>query len=293
MTLAATPTLAAVVRDRMGISWSRAKALCLDGRVTVDGERERDPAARVRPGADIVVDAHAPKSKPEASSGPAIVHMDRDLVVVDKPPGLLSVGDRDEDKETLLAYVRRQVGNAAVVQRLDRDTSGLMVFARTPSAQRALAALFKAHDIERTYHAIVHGAPLAERIESQLLPDRGDGLRGSFGLYRHATGEPPATARRAVTFVEPVEALRGATLVACRLETGRQHQIRIHLAERGHPLLGERVYDRDYAGPRIAATRTMLHARTLGFVHPGTGRTLRFEREAPADFASALEALRA
>jgi 23S rRNA pseudouridine1911/1915/1917 synthase len=86
-------------------------------------------------------------------------------------------------------------------------------------------------------------------------------------------------------------ALEGATLVECRLQTGRQHQIRIHLSEQGHPLLGERVYIRDYAGPRIEAPRAMLHARTLGFEHPRTGERLRFEREPPADFRATLEAL--
>jgi 23S rRNA pseudouridine1911/1915/1917 synthase len=95
-----------------------------------------------------------------------------------------------------------------------------------------------------------------------------------------------------VTHVRPIEALDGATLVECRLETGRQHQIRIHLAEAGHPLLGERVYIRDYGGPRIDAPRVMLHARSLGFVHPRSGEALAFEREAPADFADVLAALR-
>ena len=94
-----------------------------------------------------------------------------------------------------------------------------------------------------------------------------------------------------MTFVKPVQALRGATLVECRLETGRQHQIRIHLAEMGHPVLGEKVYIRDYEGPRIEAPRTMLHARRLGFAHPRTGARLSFERDAPLDFTHVLERL--
>jgi 23S rRNA pseudouridine1911/1915/1917 synthase len=92
--------------------------------------------------------------------------------------------------------------------------------------------------------------------------------------------------------VKPLEALSGATLVECRLETGRQHQIRIHLSERGHPLLGERVYNRDFVGAAIEASRTMLHARTLGFAHPRTGARVAFERDAPADFQETIEALR-
>ena len=122
--------------------------------------------------------------------------------------------------------------------------------------------------------------------------DRGDGLRGSFGHYRRARGQPPADAKRAVTHVTPIERLRGATLVECRLETGRQHQIRIHLAERGHPILGERVYIRDYEGTPIDSVRPMLHARLLGFTHPATGERVTFEREPPADFEDMRERLR-
>ena len=295
------PTVAAMVREQAGVAWSRARALCAEGRVTVDGVRCLDPAARVEPGAVVAVDLGAPKLRTGPLPSEAIVYADRDLVVVDKPAGLLSVADEPGMKDTLAEHVRtmlRRTGGAGadgklgVVHRLDRDTSGLMVFARTASAQRALAARFRAHDIERLYQAIAHGSVAAARIESDLVPDRGDGLRGSFGVFRRAKGEPPPEARRSVTFVEPLEPLAGATLVQCRLETGRQHQIRIHLAERGHPLLGEKVYIRDYAGPQIAAPRTMLHARTLGFTHPSSGRDLSFEREPPYDFAGVAESLR-
>ena len=95
-----------------------------------------------------------------------------------------------------------------------------------------------------------------------------------------------------MTHVKPIEALKGATLVECRLETGRQHQIRIHLSELGHPLVGERVYIRDYAGMKIEAPRTMLHARTLGFAHPRTGKMISYEREPPDDFQAAVESIR-
>jgi 23S rRNA pseudouridine1911/1915/1917 synthase len=228
--------------------------------VSVDGERCLDPAARIAPGAVVTIAEHAPRIEKGPLPRSALVHFDRDLVVVDKPAGMLSVADEPGNKDTLAEHVRVLLRRAegrdsalAVVHRLDRDTSGVMVFARTAQAHRNLAAAFRAHDIERAYHAIAHGTVEAQRIETHLVPDRGDGLRGSHGKFRRAHGEPPPEARLAITHVRPLAALAGATLAECRLETGRQHQIRIHLAEAGHPLVGERVYIRDYAGPLISA----------------------------------------
>jgi 23S rRNA pseudouridine1911/1915/1917 synthase len=285
----------------LGATWSRARSLCIDGRVTVDGERCVDPASRVSPEAVVVVHERAPKLRTGPLADHAIVFFDRDVVVVDKPAGLLSVADEPGNRETLADYTRtllRKTGGRGtdaplgVVHRLDRDTSGLIVFARTASAQRTLAAQFRAHDIERVYHAIAHGAVAVTRVETNLILDRGDGLRGSHGDFRRAKGAPPVDAKRSVTNIKPIAALAGATLVECRLETGRQHQIRIHLSELGHPLVGERVYIRDYRGARIESTRPMLHARALGFAHPRTGERMLFEREPPADFATMLESLR-
>lgn len=295
------PTLAERVRAQTGCAWSRARALCTAGRVTVDGERCVDPAARVDPSQSVVVDAAAPKVRARPLPRSAVLYVDRDVVVVDKPVGMLSVADEAGNRDTLADHTRGLLrtlegpagdGKLGVVHRLDKDTSGVMVFARTAQAKRALAERFRAHAIDRQYHAIVHGAVGACRVDTWLLLDRGDGLRGSHGHLRRATGGPPSGARRSVTHVTPIEALAGATLVECRLETGRQHQIRIHLAELGHPLLGERVYIRDYEGPIIPAPRTMLHARRLGFVHPRSGRPMSFEREPPADFQTLVASLR-
>ena len=296
------PTVAAVVRERTGVSWSRARKLCSEGRVTVDGERCLDPAARISSDALIVVDQQGPKLDRGPLAKSALVHADRDLVVVDKPPGMLTVADEPGNKDTLAEYTRtllRRVGGRGgddsglgVVHRLDKDTSGLVMFTRTADAKRRLAAQFRAHEIDRAYHAIAHGIVPETRIETHLVMDRGDGLRGSHGHYRRARGEPPADAKRSLTCVKQIEALKGATLIECRLETGRQHQIRIHLAELGHPLVGERVYIRDFAGTKIEAPRTMLHARTLGFTHPRSGERISFEREAPEDFQAMVELLR-
>lgn len=294
------PTLAAIVREQTGVAWSRARSFCTDGRVTVNGTRCLDPAARVPADSVVVVNVGGPKLRGGPLAAEAIVFADRDIVVVDKPAGMLTVADEAGNRDTLADYTRtllRATGGhgvdvpLGVVHRIDRDTSGLVVFARTPTAKRVLAAQFRAHDLERVYHAIAHGAVAPARVETWLIPDRGDGLRGSFGHFRRAKGAPPDNARQSLTRVTPLAALAGATLVECRIDTGRQHQIRIHLAELGHPLLGERVYIRDYAGTPIVAPRTMLHARKLGFVHPRNGNRVSFERPPPADFDAIIAAL--
>jgi 23S rRNA pseudouridine1911/1915/1917 synthase len=295
------PTIAAVVREQTGVAWSHARRLCTEGRVTVDGQRCLDPASRVAPGMVVAVDHRAPKLRIGSLAESAIVFYDGDVVVVDKPDGMLSIADEPGNRATIVDYTRtmlRRMGGRGVdtalgvVHRLDRDTSGLMVFARTAHAKRALAAQFREHTIDRVYHAIAHGAVAATRVETYLLLDRGDGMRGSYGHFRRPRGDAPTEAKRSVTHIRPIAGLAGATLVECRLETGRQHQIRIHLSELGHPVVGERVYIRDYAGPKIDATRPMLHARTLGFVHPRTAERILFQCEPPDDFQATTESLR-
>jgi len=257
-----------------------------------------------------------------------VVYADADVVVVRKPAGVLTVPFDRGDRDTLLALARvalrrietRRVRRAGgsdrsgsanglgrpgavggsgtpppvnptlrAVQRLDRDTSGLLVFARSVPAQRALQEQLARREVGRRYEALVHGTAGDATFESWLIEDRGDGRRGS---WTGGTAAPPPGARHAVTHVRALEALRGATRVACELETGRQHQIRIHLAEAGHPLIGETVYGRDYQGPRIPAPRPMLHAAVLAFLHPRDGRPLRFEEPPPADFEEVLRRLR-
>lgn len=269
----------------------------MEGRVSVDGERCLDPATRVAPGSSVLVDEHGPKLRKGALARDAIVFFDRDLVVVDKPAGMLSVADQPGNKDTLADHARTLLrrldgrdDRLGVVHRLDRDTSGLIVFARTATAKRVLAERFRAHDIYRSYHAIAYGVVTGGRVDTSLVADRGDGLRGSQSRL-HRTEGTPANARRSVTHVQPIGELAGATLVECRLETGRQHQIRIHLSELGHPLVGERVYIRDYAGPTITSTRPMLHARVLALAHPRTAERMTFVREPPADFQQMLLAL--
>jgi 23S rRNA pseudouridine1911/1915/1917 synthase len=295
------PTVAAVVRQQTGVAWSRARRLCTEGRVTLNGKRCLDPASRVAPGTVVAVEQQASKLRTGPLAESAIVFYDRDVVVVDKPVGMLSVADEPGNRETIVDYTRtliRRMGGEGedaklgVVHRLDKDTSGLMVFARTAHAKRTLAAQFREHTIDRVYHAIAHGVVSAMRVETYLLLDRGDGMRGSYGHFRRPNGDAPIDAKRSVTHLKPIADLVGATLVECRLETGRQHQIRIHMSELGHPLVGERVYIRDYAGQKIEAMRPMLHARTLGFVHPRTAERILFQRDPPDDFQATIESLR-
>jgi 23S rRNA pseudouridine1911/1915/1917 synthase len=157
------------------------------------------------------------------------------------------------------------------------------VFARSFAAKKVLASQLRAHTMHRRYLALAHGRVEKQTFRSYLVKDRGDGLRGTSRFGREG--------QLAVTRVEPVRELAGATLVACQLETGRTHQIRIHLAEAGHPIVGERVYVRNYEGALIAAPRPMLHAAELGFIHPVKETPVRFESALPADFERMLKEL--
>ena len=313
-------TLAAVVRELYpGLSWSKAREWIAAGKVKLDGQPARNATARVRASASLEVDPSArrrPAIHAEATGHDPVrlLHVDHDLVVVAKPAGLLTVEfDGDDVRDTLRAQVtkalserlrqtqaaqargkgkkRREFVRLGVVQRLDKDTSGVLVFPRTDAARKGLANQFRAHSIERRYVALAWGRAEPTTHETWLIDDRGDGRRGSW-----RGPNPPASAKRAVTHVAVEERLRGpfgeATSISCRIETGRQHQIRIHLAEAGCPLLGERVYDREHEQRPIQPGRTQLHAALLGFRHPSTGRWLRFEEPPPADFRAVLEQLR-
>jgi 23S rRNA pseudouridine1911/1915/1917 synthase len=292
------------VRETWGVSWGQARSWIASGKVRVGGRVVLEPTARVEQGDKVELALAAPRPRAGALSDEEVVHVDSQIVVVSKAAGLSTVpfeqvdrAERREEGDTLDSRVRewlerrRLVPRGArpslgVVHRLDKETTGLIVFTRTWAAKQSLAGQFRRHTVHRRYLAIAHGDVQARTLRTVLIPDRGDGLRGSA---RGATG---AQGREAITHVEPVERLRGATLVACRLETGRTHQIRIHLSESGHPLLGEPVYVRDYSGPRLDAPRLMLHAAELGFVHPTTEQEVRWELPLPDDIDQVLARLR-
>jgi 23S rRNA pseudouridine1911/1915/1917 synthase len=292
-------TIAAALRRQLrqdpdGPSWEQVRRLCTSGKVFIDDERALDPARRLRAGQRVALNRTAPR--PDAMpAGFRIVFDDAHIVVVDKPSGVSIVPYDRKETDTAMDLVRavwRRKGRRAtatplyIVHRIDKDTSGLLCFAKTRLAERALHAVFQRHTAARFYVALAEGDIGAMRIESTLVADRGDGIRGST---RHA-----GQGQHAVTFVEPLRRLPQATLLRVRLETGRTHQIRIHLAERGHPLVGETVYIRDLlrAGRTpISAPRLMLHAASLGFPHPVTGVTLEWKAPPPDDFVAVLESL--
>jgi 23S rRNA pseudouridine1911/1915/1917 synthase len=242
---------------------------------------------------------------PDVAGDVEVVYSDDLIVVANKPAGLTTMRHRAEAAEfgrgkrflpktladilpALLGAPNRPV---TAVHRIDRDTSGLVVFARTSEAAAHLTAQFRKHTTDRRYLALTRGAPPAGRIESVFARDRGDGRRGSRD--DSTAGED---GRRAVTHATVLEEMGTFALVECRLETGRTHQVRIHLGEAGTPLCGERVYDRA-AGQRpvpdgSGADRPMLHAVRLGVAHPESGRRMTWEAPPPADFARLLERLR-
>jgi 23S rRNA pseudouridine1911/1915/1917 synthase len=322
-------TLAALLHRRLGVSWSEARRLVGAGRIRLNSSRCADPNRRLAHGQRVVVLAADPRpartsesrrrkksaasdrtpEHAEARPGIDVRFVDDQVAVVDKPPGLTTMRHPDEAAEfgargrhflpptlaDLLPEVlaRRALGTGSrvarvrAVHRLDKDTSGLVVFALTAEAERHLGKQFRAHTIARRYLALVRGRPREGRIESWLVADRGDGRRGS---------SEADTGQRAVTHVRVLEELGAFALVECRLETGRTHQVRIHLGEAGAPLCGERVYDRPLHGAPLpdnsGAERVMLHAATLGFEHPVTGERLEWESPLPPDMEALLRRLR-
>lgn len=306
-------TLEAVVRRVLGgVPWSRARDLVRSGRVHLDGKAATDPAVRLRAGQALEVWPEASRVPKLALRAEEVAYVDDDVLVVHKAAGTLAVPTEEGEKDTLSdraraflrAYGRANAESArddelGVVHRLDRDTSGLLVFARSFSAKKRLGEQFTAHTVERAYLALVHNRANSATHDTIFVRDRGDGLRGTFARpFPHGPksfpARPPHEAQQAITHVEVLEALpkKGATLVRCRLETGRQHQIRIHLSEVGNMVLGETVYVREFRGKAIKAPRLMLHATVLGFLHPRTGAGMRFESPPPEDFVKMLTALR-
>ena len=275
------------------LSRRQAQAAIEKGQVSIDGRVSREPGERVTEGADVRWDRNR-KATPKTRISLPLLYADEDLVIVDKPAGLLSVPTspdaRNEDTAIarVLDYARHRQPHrpfAGAVHRLDRDTSGALAFALNAQTRSALRDLFSAHQIERRYAAIVIGSPRADKgtIDAPIHDEYQGG--------RRRIARPGEPSREAVTRFQVLERLPGAALLEVELETGRQHQIRLHLAHVGLPVLGDPVYGRP--GHRTApAPRQMLHARTLAFSHPRTGAAVRVESPLPPDFREALKRLR-
>jgi 23S rRNA pseudouridine1911/1915/1917 synthase len=307
----AEQTLAAALRHFLpGQSWGQVRQLIRSRRVQVNGNLCLDAARRLKPGEVVKVWEH-PLAKPVEEADVRIVYLDPHLVVVQKPAGITTLRHREErdwperrkqrqptldelltrilvKKHYRGAPARRGAPLVRAVHRLDRDTSGLMVFARTVPAERLLVQQFAHHTIHRKYVAVVHGDCRAQTIQTQLVRDRGDGRRGS--------GADEQSGQQAVTHVKPLERLGPYTLVECQLETGRTHQIRIHLSECGHMVCGDKLYVKPAAGKPLAdlsgAPRQALHAAELGFQHPITGEALFFRMPLPEDLQEFVDRLR-
>jgi 23S rRNA pseudouridine1911/1915/1917 synthase len=309
-------TLASLLREWLhDRAWSEIRRVIRKRHVLVNGNLCLDAQRRLRTD-EIVKLLEFPTAPPACENDVRIRFLDADLVVVEKPSGMTSVRHADERRwssrrkqiqptleDLLPRVIARMQGRGQhrkrgtrpgkphpvrPVHRLDRDTSGLMVFARNVPSERHLQQQFRRHTTHRRYLAVVQGTIADTTIQSRLIRDRGDGRRGSTTQTDRG--------KQAKTHVRTIELLIGYTLVECRLETGRTHQIRIQLAEAGHPVCGETIYNKPLRGPigvdRSGAPRLALHAAELSIVHPTTGEQLHFKMPLPPDLAEFVARLR-
>jgi 23S rRNA pseudouridine1911/1915/1917 synthase len=284
----------------MPVSRSEIQRWIEAGAVLVSGE-PGEPALRVREGLEVVV-RPLPAPLADARAQPEVTFevllQDDDVVVLNKPPGLVVHPAKGHEEGTLvngllaLGLFRQEMtagdSRPGIVHRLDKGTSGVMVVARTAEAREALKAQFQAHTIERAYEAIVVGEAVGRTFAT---------LHGRHPRDRQRFTTRVRTGKRAVTHTRVIAPLAGATHLECRLETGRTHQIRVHLAESGTPVLGDPVYGKPPRDPEVRAAgerlgHQALHARLLGFSHPRSGAWVRFEAAPPEDFQSVLQSLR-
>lgn len=286
-TTASMATMDSTVLARLGFAFPassgrRLKSWLREGRVRLNGRVVRDGREPVGPGDHVALSPHA---QPLFPAPLRLVHEDDDLLVIDKPAGLLTIATEHDRHRTAYRLVwdylaaGRPPRRPFVVHRLDRETSGLVVIAKSVAVKRRLQAQFAARSVERVYVALVEGVVRADQgtLESVLVEDRGLRVRSVAPRQRGRSGPP---ARVAITGYRVLERRRDTTLLELRLGTGRRRQIRVQLADLGHPILG----DPEHGSRRDPLRRLGLHATRLGFVHPATRARVAFDSPPPAVF---------
>ena len=289
--------------DASGLSRERIKALLADGRIELAGKPASQPSLKPAEGTRFRIAVPEPVAA-QALPQPIpldIIYEDAHLLIVDKPAGLVvhpAAGNPDGTLvNALLHHCRGQlsgiggVARPGIVHRIDKDTSGLLVVAKSDAAHEGLARQFADHSILRSYRALVAGLPLPPAGTVTGALGRSNTNRKKMAIVEDGRG------KHAVTHYRTLEALNGSSLIECSLETGRTHQVRVHMSSIGHPLLGDQTYGRTPSKlrPLLAKenfSRQALHAAELGFVHPVTLETVHFHSEIPADMRTLIECLR-
>lgn len=290
--------------ESSGLSRERIKALLAEGCVELDGSPVASPSAKVAAGASYAIAVPAPAAPaavPQAIDLDVIFE-DTDLIVVNKPAGMVvhpAAGNPDGTLvNALLHHCGAQgglsgiggVARPGIVHRIDKDTSGLLVVAKSARAHEGLAAQFADHSITRTYRAICGGHPMPPAGRIETLIGRSDRNRKKMAVLDEGSNR----GKRAITHYSTVQRLDHCALIECRLETGRTHQVRVHLASIGHALIGDPVYGRTPAPLRALLkdtgfTRQALHAATLGFIHPTSGERVEFHVPTPVDMQELID----
>jgi 23S rRNA pseudouridine1911/1915/1917 synthase len=283
------------IAEQFSLSRRAASAAVRRGQVDIAGQTCFDPAREVEPVTPLAL--HPNRPRPEtAARRLKVLFEDRDVLIIDKPAGLLTQPTPDRERDTLLERAGRYLSHkrgitrpyVGIVHRIDKLTSGVILLVCLPRALRPFQSLFRNHAIERSYLAVVEGVvkPSRGTIDLPLVADRGDSRRGV------ARGDEDGVP--AVTHYEVIEQFGvSASLLVCRLETGRTHQIRIHLEQIDHPVVGDPIYGRQgRARLPVSFPRQALHAQALGFVHPMTGQALRIEAPLPTDMKDLIAGLR-
>jgi 23S rRNA pseudouridine1911/1915/1917 synthase len=284
--------LARVVQETLGSSFSRARREVEVGHVLVNGVVTFNAGCWVSPTDAVLHRPNLPRRTAPARTPPIeVLFLDGDVVVVNKPSGLLTHPTLDKEEDTVVsrtaAAAERRSGRSRrvhIVHRLDRDTSGVMVLALTHVAAESLQRQFRSHSVERRYLALVRGVLAREVVVARSIG------RPRAGARRAALA-PGTGGRPAHTVLRPSEPLGPVTLVEAELGTGRTHQVRVHLSYLHHPVLGDPVYGEPKSDP-VEVLRLALHAAHLSFVHPGTGQRLTFTAPLPPDLAHVVTRLR-